>query len=48
VSTRRTKWLWWRFHLFTDVSEDGLFLDIGGDSYNRAWKVWPLTFMRLY
>lgn len=43
VSTRRSVWLWWRFHYFWDVMERAYYLDIGKHSYNHAVKVWPVT-----
>jgi hypothetical protein len=49
VSTRATKWdLFGRIHVFWDVNNPGWYVDIGRNSYNRAWKIWPPTFKRLY
>jgi hypothetical protein len=59
MSTRSTIFLVFdRIHVFRDVNAGGsstiprwrrtYYIDIGRDSYNRAWKIWPPTLKRLY
>lgn len=49
MSVRSTIWSWGPVHVFrVHIANPGVYIDVGRGSYNRAWRIWPPTFRRLY
>ena len=48
MSIRKTLWDTNWLHVFRSVVDGHVYIDVGRNTYNRAWRIWPPTLKRLY